>query len=436
VARNRSQGTRAPNGASSIYYSEYDGRWHGRVTVGVLDNGKPDRRHVKRKKEADVIRAVRALEKLRDQGCLRKAERAWTVKQWLAHWVENIAAPTVRPNTADGYRAAVYKHLIPGVGSHRIDRLAPEHLEKLYARMMETGSAAGTAHQAHRTMRTALNEAVRRGHIVRNPAVLAKAPRLTEEEIEPFTIEEIKRILVTAAQRRNSARWAVALALGLRQGEALGLKWPDVDLTTGRLTIRRNRLRPAWAHGCGDSCGRKPGHCPQRYNTRPDTAETKSRAGRRTIGLPPQLVQLLREHQAEQERERAAARQLWHDDGWLFADPTGKVLTPRTDTQNWKNLLAAAAVRDARLHDARHTAATVLLILGVPERAAMEIMGWSHSAMAARYQHLTAPVRDDIASRVGGLLWGPTETKHPTPSGKSQSPSCETPQQPTRQGGA
>jgi integrase len=410
VARNREQGSRAPNGGSTIYYSEYDHRWHGRVTVGVQDDGSPDRRHVKRKKEADVIRAVRELEKLREQGHLRKAGRAWTVKQWLTHWVENIAAPTVRPNTADGYRFAVYKHLIPGVGSHRIDRLAPEHLEKLYARMMETGSAAGTAHQAHRTMRTALNEAVRRGHIARNPAILAKAPRLTDEEIEPLAIEETKRILATAARRRNSARWAVALSLGLRQGEALGLKWTDVDLTNGRLTIRRNRLRPAWAHGCSDSCGRKPGHCPQRYNTRPDTAETKSRAGRRSIGLPPQLVELLREHKAEQERERAAARQLWHDEGWLFADPTGKALIPRTDTQNWKNLLAAADVRDARLHDARHTAATVLLILGVPERAAMEIMGWSHSAMAARYQHLTGAIRDDIASRVGGLLWGPTET--------------------------
>jgi integrase len=406
MSRKHAQGTRAPNGASTIYYSEYDGRWHGRVTVGVRDDGSPDRRHVKRKKEADVIKAVRELEKLRDQGQLRSAGRAWTVKQWLTHWVETIAAPTVRPNTADGYRFAVYKHLIPGVGSHRIHRLEPEHLEKLYAWMMETGSAAGTAHQAHRTMRTALNEAVRRGHITTNPATLAKPPRLPDEEFQPFTVEEIRRLLAAANRVRNSVRWALALALGLRQGEALGLKWIDVDLVNGRLTIRRNRIRPCWAHGCGGTCGRKPGHCPARYNTRPETAETKSRAGRRSISLPPQLIELLREHQAQQDRERAAARQLWHEGGWLFADPTGHALNPRTDTQNWKDLLAAAGVRDARLHDARHTAATVLLILGVPERSAMEIMGWSHSAMAARYQHLTGAIRDDIAARVGGLLWG------------------------------
>jgi len=249
------------------------------------------------------------------------------VKQWLTHWVENIAAPTVRVNTADGYRFAVYKHLIPGIGQHRIDKLEPEHIEKLYARMMENGKAAGTAHQAHRTARTALNEAVRRNHIVRNPATLAKAPRLDEEEIEPLTIEEVRRLLVAAAQRRNSARWALALALGLRQGEALGLKWYDVDLAAGRLIVRRNRLRPAWKHGCGGSCGRKPGHCLQRKNSRPETAETKSRAGRRTIGLLSQLAELLRDHQAEQDRERVAARQLWHDGTWLFADPTGHVLT-------------------------------------------------------------------------------------------------------------
>jgi len=102
---------------------------------------------------------------------------------------------------------------------------------------------------------------------------------------------------------------------------------------------------------------------------------------------------------------------LWQDGGWLFADPTGGILNPRTDTKHWKELLAAAGVRDARLHDARHTAATVLLLLGIPERAVMEIMGWSHSAMAARYQHLTGAIRGDIASRVGSLLWGPTETQ-------------------------
>ena len=89
----------------------------------------------------------------------------------------------------------------------------------------------------------------------------------------------------------------------------------------------------------------------------------------------------------------------------MFAGRTGNALSPNMDYREWKALLVAAGVRDGRLHDARHTAATVLLLLGVPDRAVMDLMGWSSSAMVKRYQHITAPVRMDIAKPVGGLLW-------------------------------
>jgi integrase len=396
---------RKPNGASSIYQGK-DGKWHGRVTVGIKDDGTPDRRHVERKIEAEVIRAVRELERQREAGKVRTAGQRWTVAQWLSHWVDNIAANAVRENTLAGYRVAVNSHLIPGIGAHRLEKLQPEHLEKLYTNMQRTGSAAGTAHQVHRTVRTALNEAVRRGHITSNPAVLARPPRLSDEEFEPYTVDETRRLLETAANQRNGARWAIALSLGLRQGEALGLRWSDIDLDAGSLVVRRARQRPRWRHGCGGKCGRKMGgHCPERIALRPETADTKSRAGRRAIGLPGELVMLLRKHRTDQEREREIAGQLWREGGWVFATPTGQPVNPRTDYTEWKRLLRSAGLRDGRLHDARHTAATVLLILGVPERAVVAIMGWSNPGMAKVYQHMTGRVRKDIAKRVGGLLW-------------------------------
>ncbi|HVQ90541.1 MAG TPA: site-specific integrase [Mycobacteriales bacterium] len=401
--------SRAPNGASSLYFGK-DGDWHGRVTMGVRDDGKPDRRHVRGKSKAEVFRKVRELEKARDDGTVRKPGRPWTVAQWLNHWVENIAAPVVRDNTLAGYRVAVRVHLIPGVGAHRIDKLQPEHLEKLYKRMQENGSAPATAHQAHRTIRTALNEAVRRKHLAQNPAKLAKAPRLTEEEIEPYTIEEVKRILDAAAGRRNRVRWAIALALGLRQGEALGLRWKDVDLAAGTLVVRRARQRPRYTHGCGGTCERpRAGYCPQRQAARPDTADTKSKYGRRGIGLPAELVSLLRQHRIEQNQEREVAGQLWHEGGWVFTTPTGEPVNPSSDYHDWKKLIKAADVRDGRLHDARHTAATVLLVLGVAERAVMGLMGWANTAMATRYQHVTPKVRADIAKLIDGLLWATNE---------------------------
>jgi integrase len=396
--------TRQPNGASSIYLGN-DGRWHGRVTVGIKDDGTPDRRHVSRKTRTEVTKLVRELERQRDGGTVRKPGQAWTVKMWLTHWIENIAPISVTENTIAGYEVAVRVHLIPGLGAHRLIKLEPEHLERFYKKMQDGGSKPATAHQAHRTLRVALGEAVRRGHLTVNMAKIAKAPRLEEEEIEPYTVEEVQRILLAAGKRRNAARWVIALALGLRQGEVLGLQWSDVDLDGGVIRVRRGRLRPKYAHGCGGECGRKPGYCRQRTQIRRDTKDTKSRAGRRAIGLPDELTKLLRQHREVQARERAAACQLWTEKGYVFTSPTGEPLIPNTDYHHWKELLQEAGVRDARLHDARHTASTVLLLLGVPERIVMAIMGWSSASMAKRYQHVTDPLLRETAVKVDSLLW-------------------------------
>jgi integrase len=153
-------------------------------------------------------------------------------------------------------------------------------------------------------------------------------------------------------------------------------------------------------------CGRKAGYCPERRQVRADTGPTKSRAGRRIVGLPDPLIALLRAHREKQAAERTAARQLWHDEGWVFAKPDGRPLNPNTDYHEWKALLYEAGLRDGRLHDARHTAGTVLLILQVPTPTAMSIMGWSSPTMATRYQHVLDTIRKDVANQVGGLLWG------------------------------
>jgi integrase len=401
----RERRSRSANFRSTIYQDKH-GRWVGRVTMGVRDNGRPDRRHVRGATRAEVTLKVRALERARDSGTARSAGQRWTVAGWLEYWIANIAVPPhIADNTHAGYRVDVSKHLVPGIGAHRLEKLTPEQVERLYAKLQHDGLSSGGVHHVHRTLRAALNEAVRRSHLTRNPVLLAKAPMLTETEVEPYGVEEIQRLLKVASERRNSARWAVALALGLRQGEALGLRWDDVDLDTGVLRIRRSRQRPKYAHGCGGTCGRKAGYCPQRVNTRLASGGVKSKAGRRTIGLPPQLLALLRKHWAKQDQERALARQLWHDEGWVFASPTGQPLIPNTDYHAWKRLLKDAGLRESRLHDARHTAATVLLILGVPVRTVMSLMGWSSAEMAARYQHVTDAIRQDVARQVDGLIW-------------------------------
>jgi integrase len=408
----REKAGRQANGRSTIYQGK-DGYWHGRVTVGVRPDGHPDRRHVMSRRKSVVADKVKDLEQGRNTGSLLKPSEKWTVEKWLTHWLEDIAAPFVKVNTLAGYGVAVNYHLIPAVGKHKLTELRPEHLERLYQDMLlrktkgGTLTKAATAHQVHRTVRTALNEAVRRGYLAKNPATLAKTQRIDEDEVEPYTVDEIQRLFRTATQTRNGARWAIALALGLRQGEALGLKWSDVDFKTQTLAIRRGRLRPQYEHGCAGKCERKyAGHCPKRIQIRPETDSTKSRAGRRYVGLPDSLCDLLKEHRAKQSEERLHAGSEWVDGGWVFATKTGAPINPRSDWGQWKKLLKDADIRDGRLHDARHTAATVLLLLGVSEQTMMGVMGWSNPAMAQRYAHMGAAIRRDIAARIGGLLWG------------------------------
>jgi integrase len=410
------------NGESSIYKGA-DGWWHGRVTIGTKDDGTPDRRHRRGKTRTEVVRKVRDLEKLRGGGNVPKAGQRYRVAAWLTHWVETIAAPpNISENAHSGYEVDVRVHLIPGIGAHWLDKLQADHLEKLYAKMIRDGKAPATVHHVHRTARNALNEAKRRGYITQNPAQVAKAPKLDDDEAEPYSVAEVRRLLALVADRRNGPRWVVALALGLRQGEALGLKWEHVDLDTGLLRVRRNRLRPKYDHGCGGTCGRTAGYCPERKQTRPDTGPTKSRAGRRVVGLPDPLIVLLKVHRTGQEAERQAARQLWHEEGWVFAKPDGKPLNPNTDYHEWKALIEEAGLPDRRLHDARHTAATVLAILNVPTTHAMAIMGWSSAEMAARYQHVLDSIRKGVADQVGGLLWDVSEA-NPTPTdGKDNMP--------------
>ena len=166
------------------------------------------------------------------------------MEAWLRHWLENIARPSVKYKSFRAYQTAVEKHFVPGVRKHRLDKIGPEHFERLYARMLADGSRPGNAHQVHRTARTAFGEALRRGHIVRNPVALAKAPRVDEDEVDPFEAAEIRQLITTALERRNGVRFVLALAIGTRQGETIGLKWARYNPDTRLLRIAR-QLQPA-----------------------------------------------------------------------------------------------------------------------------------------------------------------------------------------------
>ena len=258
MARNKT--SREANLRSSIYRGE-DGYWHGRVTVGVRDDGSPDRRHVMSKDKAKVTAKVRQLERQRDDGIIIRPGRAWTVERWLTHWLENIAKPSVRYKPYIGYRTAVNQHLIPGLGAHRIDRIQPEHFEKLYTRMLARGLKPGprTRSTAPRAPRSARHSSAATSPGIPSPWPSHRASKNCE--VDPFEAEEIERILTLALSKRNGVRFVIALALGLRQGEALGLKWSRLHEPSKTLEIMKGLQRQTWQHGCAD-----PHACGARYH--------------------------------------------------------------------------------------------------------------------------------------------------------------------------
>jgi len=227
---------RRGNGEGSIYQSR-DGRWRGYVDLGYVD-GKRARKYVTGGTRKEVAAKLRRVVDARESGTLQIGQKPMAFGEWLTFYLDTIASTRVRPSTLAGYRGYVTRRILPGLGHHRLDKLQPEHLEAFYRSSRDSGMAPASVLQMHRIMSRALKIAHRRGHVARNVATLVDAPSVPREEINPLTSVEAKAILGRAKDERNSARWSVALSLGLRQGEALGLQWPDIELDTGVLKVR------------------------------------------------------------------------------------------------------------------------------------------------------------------------------------------------------
>jgi integrase len=491
---------------SVTIYQGADGLWHGYLPVGVKPNGKPDRRHRSGRTHDECEQKIRVLEDSVAADTVPKPGLPPTVEQWLTHWLENIARPHVSYSTyKNSYRYSIVNHLIPGVGWHRLDKLEADHLEALYRAMLGTerkpGLAPATVALVHRTAHVALAEAVRRGKVGVNAAAIARSVEPDPPEVQPFSVDEARQLLAVTRHRRNGPRWSIAL-LGPRQGEALGLRWPDFDFDAGILSVRGQAQRRTWQHGCDDprACARwrhgcadraacrptadrcpkrqvrcrvKPcppawdhgcddpgacpatlayacrrrrpvpckrhracsplcpdlctGHaqtCPQRVGggiiideaadrndrrRRTGTRrriQTKSEAGTRRLGVPDEIVAELREHRQAQLEERMRAGSLWQDNDLIFCSPTGRPIDAAADRREWKAILAEAGVRDSRGHNARHFAATMLLLKGVDRRVVMDVMGWASERMLKRYQHVIDEMRQEAAKRLGSALFG------------------------------
>jgi integrase len=341
------------------------------------------------------------------------------VADWFRTWLNTIAPLSASDSTIETvYRPRVENWIVPRIGKHRLDRLRPEHLDALYVDLARAGLAPKTVLMVHQIISRALKMAVRRQIITVNVATLIDSPSHRSVEIEPLQQEDARAILAASKDVRSGARWSVAFGLGLRQSEALGMRWRYVDLEKGVIRVFQLKRR-RFQHGCADprscaagyhtaSCARdctKHGrYCPDRIGGDWTFREPKN-GKTRFVPIPPPLIPILKAHKAAQAAEQLTAGDQWEDWDLVFAQPDGRPINPRRDWDEWKKLLKAAGIRDARPHDARHTAATLLLEQGVDIRVVQELMGHSSLAVTKIYAHVTNKLAKDAADRIGKALW-------------------------------
>jgi integrase len=393
--------TRRGNNEGSISYHAASGRWYGRVLTGY-HNGKPVRKTVYGETREAVQDELRKLLNARaDHLPIPTDERA-TLAQYLRHWHAFVVTPRVRPTTRRNYGIYVEQHLVPTLGHLRLTALAVEHLEQWMRAQRSTGVSVAVIRHARAVLRIALNDAIKRGRLARNVAVLVDPPtRQKSDRARTITFldEEQARTLVAAARgQRLEALVLAGLGLGLRMGEACGLKWEDLDVDAR--TLRIERALQAHEDLDADPTTGRP-------RQRLELVDVKSEASVRTIPLPDALVEAFVRHRARQKRERLKAAPVWTDSGLIFTTRTGGPLHPRNVLRDFQRLLERARLPRATFHDLRHSAATLLLAQGVHERVIMQTLGHSDIRLTlGRYSHVLKRVQREAADTMNSLLGG------------------------------
>jgi len=378
-------------------FKRKDGRWVGSVNLGWED-GKRKRRHFYAATAAEVRDQLLKARSDQSQGLPVATERQ-TVAQFLKGWLEHTLKRRAKPRSVESFTAIVNKHIVPELGRIRLEKLTPQQVQALLEKKREpykTKTKTGKVIEKHglgsqsianiRTvLRSALGQALKWGMVARNVATLIDPPRIPRPQTHVIDIDGARKLLEAARGERFEAILVLALTLGLRRGEILGLRWSDVDFE-GRV-LRVNQAL-------------------QRIGGKLQVTEVKTERSRRVVAIPESVVRALKARRAQQAQERLLAGSEWKDSDLAFTNPTGGPLEPITLHRDYKRLLRTAGLpTETRFHDLRHTAASLLLAEGVHLRVIMELLGHSSISLTANtYSHVMPAAMRDVADRMESIL--------------------------------
>ncbi|MFE4019726.1 tyrosine-type recombinase/integrase [Streptomyces sp. NPDC059101] len=370
---------RNPNGAGTITQRK-DGRYQAAVYV-LQPDGTRARKYAYGKTWTECDTKRRELLAKVDEG-IPVPTRSAKLAEWLPYWLDNVIKPNRKRSTYSKYAMHMRLYLVPLLGTKRLETLGPRHVRVFLADVARKSSPA-TAKEAHRVLRTALTAATREELVTRNVASLVEAPKVVSRETTPWTLDETLTFLEEARRDPLYAAFALAIAMGLRRGEVLGLRWSDVDLDDRVIRVSNQVQRIGG----------------ELYQ---DTTKTGKI---RPVPLPLICLAALRWHRLRQSHEAAKQGAELDAAGLVFTTRSGRPIEPRNLNRSFSRLTASAGLRPIRLHDARHGCATLLTAAGVPPRVLMEILGHSQISMTMDvYTHVAQDTQREAISNMDRLL--------------------------------
>jgi len=367
-----------------------DGRWMARIELGYVA-GTRKRKYVYGATERDVTAQLKTLLHQQQQGVNIAPERQ-TVAQFLERWMRDVVALRTAPKTQEMYAASVAR-IKRHIGHVQLAKLAPQHVQQLFRALGDESNPDGsprykpaTIQRTRDVLRNALNVAVDWDLIPRNVVLRVEAPKVPRYEGTVLTPPQVRHLLDVGATDRLAALWRVALSLGLREAEVLGLRWSDVDFAANTLTVNTAL------------------HI---VNGKRVLGEPKTKHSRRTLPLLPSVVSALRAHRTRQLEEQLLAGTRWQEHGLVFASTVGTPLFASNVIRAFHKLLERAELPRMRFHDLRHSCASLLAAQGVPARVAMDILGHSNIATTLNiYTHVMDESKREAAHALERILHG------------------------------
>jgi integrase len=354
---------RRAKGEGSIFYSESHKSWVAEIYI----DGKKKRKYSKRQ---SVVREWLLTQRNAVKTGVFIADEKVSVSKFLRRYLEDIAAPTLKPKTIDSYTYLIEKHIIPHLGDLRLIQVRPDHLQTFYNLKLSEGLSKRTVQYCHAVLRRAFNQAVNWELLIRNPTDAVSPPQPQKQAPVTLSVDQIKKFLESVKDHSYYHIYLLAVGCGLREGEILALEGRDIRLPEGAISVRQTLIM---------------------IGGKLELGVPKSEKSRRVVMMPDFVIEEL--------------KKIDIPEGLIFTTRTGRPISPRNLLRHFHASLAKAGIPRVKFHSLRHSFATIHLLSGTNPKVVQEALGHSTISLTLdTYSHVIPTLQKEAAKKLDGIF--------------------------------